>query len=61
MEADQQARIRNALNDATIACLHKVREDAEHVALSMDRYEHLVAELTRAKRAIERAFRDAVE
>lgn len=29
--------------------------------LSMDRYEHLVAELTRAKHAIERAFRDAVE
>ncbi len=55
------ARIRNALNDATIAYLHKVREDAEHVALSMDRYEHLVAELTRAKHAIERAFRDAVE
>lgn len=58
---ERTARIRSALNEATIAYLHKVREDAEHVALSMDRYEHLVAELARAKHAIERAFRDAME
>lgn len=55
------ARIRKALQSATAAYLHKVHDDAEHVQLSMDRYEHLVAELTRAKLEIERAFRDAVE
>ncbi|MFO0587197.1 MAG: hypothetical protein U0441_06655 [Polyangiaceae bacterium] len=54
-------RIRKALQAATAAYLHKVHDDAEHVQLSMDRYEHLVAELTRTKLEIERAFRDAME
>lgn len=58
---ERTRRIRKALRDATIAYLHKVHEDAEHVALSMARYEHLVAELSRAKQEIERAFRDAIE
>lgn len=55
------ARIRESLDAATGAYLRKIHDESDHAALSMERYEHLVAELAEAKRGIERAFRDAVE
>jgi len=54
------ARIRNALETATAAYLHSVRDD-EHVDSSIGHYERHVAELSRAKQEIERAFREAIE
>lgn len=55
------AKIRGAFEAATAAYLHKVHDGAAHVELSVERYERLVAELSQAKRDIEKAFRDAVD
>lgn len=54
------ARIRHALEAATAAYLHSVRDD-EHVDSSIGHYERHVAELARARLEIEKAFRDAIE
>lgn len=55
------ARIRRALDDATTAYLHKVHDDAARPDFTVAHYERLVSELTRAKEAIVRAFREAMD
>jgi uncharacterized tellurite resistance protein B-like protein len=56
----RDVKIREALERATTAYLHKVHA-ASHEDLSPERYEKLVNELALAKREIQQAFRDVVE
>ena len=53
-------KVRDALENATTAYLHKVSAGAGK-DLSMTEYERLVAELARAKDEIEEAFREVVD
>jgi tellurite resistance protein len=53
--------IRQAMEEATVAHLHRVQAAAASNDLSMDRYLRLVAELAHAKREIQRGLCDAVD
>jgi hypothetical protein len=55
------AHVRAALEGATVTYLHDVHAEAQRGGLSMERHERLAAELSKAKKEIQGAFRNAVE